>query len=418
MSLPSWLQKFIDWVKSLIKKPDPTPTPNPDPGTINTIPVQTPFMLYGLVNTWMKLSSTDMETWMKAQNAAKLDGIMIEFFGYSEDAWEKNLDKLKAQFLVLLPLARKYGQRIWCVLVNWGDENIKAQSDAWIQDILTWFKANTKPDDFVGFEMAAEWSDSQGQRWCGLAETTLAGYPLGWNKGSRPTSADSKYTAIDYHCASTTDIPTNDKRLFIDCDHSTTISQLSDSGVTSEKFSPTKVSAWATNVFKNNKMSVGLYGYGHKVADTASITALGKVRGTVTPDPAPSTGTPEYVSMTGNKMVKWSDLKETCTATLVSGSASGYALSYTESPTWSSADGMTDGYICSTWVNNGKQIAYYWDCKARQSPYTYVSLHHFSDDGSPIQSVRPKNGDAMGIFFVDQTFTNRSSIAATKYYGN
>jgi hypothetical protein len=428
MKIPSWLQNWIDKIKKWLK---PNPTPNPDPDTINVIPVRSPFIAYGNVNTWMKLSATEMEAWMKAQNAAKLDGIMIEWFGFSEDSWEKNVESLKSQFLVLLPLARKYYQRIWCVLVNWGDDNIKAQSDAWIQDILNWFKANTKPTDFIAFEMAAEWGDDQGARWCGFAETTLAGYPLGWNKGCRPTTADSKYSVIDYHCASTSDIPAYNSKLFIDCDHSITIGQLSDADVTSEKFNPTKVTPWATTVIKDKKMSVGLYGFNHKTFDTETIKALGKIRDAISPEPTPNpTPTPDQdeaahgltdvskVTLVGG--AEWRNASKTVKTTSLTVSGSLYYL-YWELHSWEghngaggNVDGDCDGMVCAVYKRpDGTWMGGKFDhCPKGRTGYQW-ELKHVVDGYKG--HIAPSSGAELGLFIASYDGAERSTIQWTKW---
>jgi len=340
---------IAEWLKKIFGQITTTTTTTY--GGINVIPVRTPYIVYGPVNNWPNLTKADYEVWMKAQNAAKLDGIEIEFFGFSEQTLEKNIETVKAQFLVLLPLARKYYQRIFLNFINWNSEELTKFSDQTIKDLLNWFKDNSLPSDYIAFQLASEWKGDTAERWCGFAETILSGYPLSWNKDSRPTTATDKYAVIDYHPSSTSSIPTNDKRLFINCDHSITIGQLSDAGVTSEKFNPEKVSTWATTVIKDKKMCVGLYGYNHKVADLETIKALGKIREVITPTPVPDPDA-DQTETSHNFSLPYKITKK---IELVSYSASGITVKGDDRSDWKN-DGTCDGESHIYVIRNGQWV--------------------------------------------------------------
>ena len=140
---------------------------------------------------------------------------------------------------------------------------------------------------------------------------------------------------------------------------------------------------------------------------------------TTTIPPAPvivDTNTPAVVMFDG-AAIPWGNLKQTCTALVTAAAPSGYTVDFSDRSNWRSSDGHSDGNICAMWYHNGVMVAYYWDGLSVASPYTYVSLHHLSDNGSPIQSVRPAPGDAFGIFCVDETRTMRSTVSWTTWQG-
>jgi hypothetical protein len=395
--------KIVEFLKKLLNKP----TPNPSP--INNISVKTPFILYGVMNTWMKLSKTEMEEWMKAQNTAKLDGIMIEFFGYSEDAWEKSVTVLNNKFLELLELARKYQQRIFLSLVNWGDDNIKKQSDEWIKDVLNWFKTNTKPSDFVGFQMASEWNDTQGSRWCGFAESILNEFPLSWNHDSRPTTATSKYSVIDYHSASTKDIQTSDKRFLNNCDHSTTLIELAGS-VTAKKFDASKAQAWATTVI-NKGVSVGLYGYAHEKPDYNTIKALGKVRPDDSTPTEPSNDV-DLTKATWQGAFKGPNAKSTVPAKNLNVNGDNISMEW-NLHTWNAGDEYCDGVICCAWKMNDKWNAAYLDyCPKGRTGYKWDCLKNMANSS---YEPKPIKGTECGFFIMSQKLYERSNVLLSKW---
>jgi len=142
------------------------------------------------------------------------------------------------------------------------------------------------------------------------------------------------------------------------------------------------------------------------------------------PDPFPTTTTttvppvegnePERVS-TAEGVVLWKNLQENCKINSWSLDASGFSASYTESVAWPTVDGQTDGYICAVWLHLGETIAAYWDGKAVQSPYKYVSLFHFTNEDSALHDVQPHTGQDIGFFFVSQQNKYRSNIVWGKW---
>jgi hypothetical protein len=62
------------------------------------------------------------------------------------------------------------------------------------------------------------------------------------------------------------------------------------------------------------------------------------------------------------------------------------------------------------WKFDGVWQGEYWDSKAVVSPYKYVSLFHITDPTSPFSGRVPKQGDEVGLYFVDESGRNRSNV--------
>ena len=132
------------------------------------------------------------------------------------------------------------------------------------------------------------------------------------------------------------------------------------------------------------------------------------------PKPNPDRPTPDLIHVAkGN--VLWRNLKESCLISSGVLTSSGFKASYSGNDGWYSKDGHTCGWVCMTWMFNGKPQAEYWDGMSKASPYMYVSLFHITDPTSPFNGRLPKKGQDVGMFFVSEAMTQRSDIAWCKW---
>ena len=256
--MKNWWETITSWFKP---KPTPTPTPTPvDPNLLKG---------YGMVSYWLTL--TDFDALISALKNNRCNCTSIEFFGRYEDNWAAKPDVIKAKFNDLVVAARKQGIKIFVNIMNWGNTTYIANPDSWFQDWLNFIKS-FGPSCFI-VQAASEWHDDKGARWCQMAENTLSGFVLSWNKGSRPSTATSKYAYIDYHSASMSDYGVADKRIVCDTD-SEILNEMENGGVMGQTFIPEKVKQFAFGAFAQGK-GVLLYGYNHKQVDVEAIKALG-----------------------------------------------------------------------------------------------------------------------------------------------
>jgi hypothetical protein len=112
---------------------------------------------------------------------------------------------------------------------------------------------------------------------------------------------------------------------------------------------------------------------------------------------------------------KWSDLSQTCVITAYNINQSRFWASYSGYQDWPSADMQTCGFICMTWESGGVVHGEYWDGMARRDDYGYVSFFHITDPTSPFSGRVPVQGQKVGMFFVSEDNSQRSSVAWTTW---
>ena len=236
---------------------------------------------YGVVNKWMNLSDSDIMELVKYTKSSGGNCVSVELLGSDEG---NNPDKIKKKFKLLINEAKYRDVVVFVNIVNWNYSFLVNQSDAWFQDWLDYLKDFKKGNMVV--QACSEWSDyrnrsstldARAARWCKMAEDTLTGFSLSWNKGSRPSTATSRYAYIDYHSSKVTDLGGIDKRIICNTDHTVILKDIQNGGLYGQTFKTDKIITYATPVLKAGK-SVNLYGYLHTGVDKNAIKTLGKIK--------------------------------------------------------------------------------------------------------------------------------------------
>jgi len=239
---------------------------------------------YGMVNKWINYS--DYDKYMSILEKNGCNATWVEIFGNDEDGWINNTAETKKRFTKFLDAAKDHGIIVFVNIVNWNGKSITAKDDAWFADMVSYIKGLGKDNLIV--QACSEWCDARNrsssmdakaQRWCTLVETELGnnGFKISWNKGSRPSTASSKYSRIDYHARTSTDLAGSDKRFLVTTDTSSILNEIQNGGVGGQTFKTDKMVKFATPVLKAGK-SVALYGYLHSSIDEAAIKALGAIK--------------------------------------------------------------------------------------------------------------------------------------------
>jgi hypothetical protein len=337
--------KFLVGVMPGMFKCKVQPDPGPGPGPV---PVPAGILKgYGRVNYWMTLS--DVDAFMKLLKDSGCNCTHIELFGREEDGWINKQDLIKQQLQNLLASARIYGITVFVNVVNWGSGSLTNQTDSWFQGWLDFIKSLGASNLVV--QAAAEWGDSKAANWCVMMENTLAGFALSWNKGSRPSSASSKYKYLDYHSNTVTDLGPADKRVICNTDTSSILNAMQNGGVLGQTFKPDQVTVFGTNALRAGK-SVILYGFNHKQTDVAAIETLGKIG--VAPDPQPG-GDEASQGLDMAKMVVFGgepvkNARIVSKMTGIDSNTGGFTMRYEPiSPLWKPWDGVCDGLTMFAW---------------------------------------------------------------------
>jgi hypothetical protein len=160
-------------------------------------------------------------------------------------------------------------------MVNWGSTSLTGQSDAWLQGWLDYIKGFGNTHLIV--QVGGEASGDQATRWYAMGEATLTDFVLSYNIGSRPSSASSRYSYIDYHSASIGDNGVTDTRIMCNTD-SGILNDMMEGGVLGQTFKTSKITDFAAIPLKTSGKSVNLYGYAHKVTDINAIITLGSIK--------------------------------------------------------------------------------------------------------------------------------------------
>jgi hypothetical protein len=278
MKIPSWLQKIIDKIKLWINNNTTTTTTTPS-GTTTTTTTPSDsgnptgkLKGYGMVNMWLTLSSSAMESMFKSLKDNGCNMTSIELFGREEDGWINDQNKVKSQFDTFIKLARSYHINVFVDIVNWGSTSLTSKDDAWFQGYLDFLKGYGPSNLIV--QACGEGSGEKATRWYSMMENTLTGFSLSYNMGSRPTTASSRYQYIDYHLASMSDMSPTDSRIIFNTD-SGILNEMMNGGVLGQTFITDKVIQFATPL---KSRSVNLYGYYHKTCDTNAIKTLCSVK--------------------------------------------------------------------------------------------------------------------------------------------
>jgi hypothetical protein len=231
-----------------------------------------PLRGYGMVNYWMTLSDSQMDSFFKCLSDNGVGMTSMELFGHEEDGWINKQNDIKARFDVFVKTARRYDVVVFIDMVNWNSESLIIQDDAWFQGWLDFINAYGPSNMIV--QAAAESSGEKAERWYQMTENTLTTFALSYNMGSRPTTAPDRYQYVDYHCSSMTDIGPNDGRFIANTDHSTILNEMQDGGVNGQTFNTDKIVEFASPVIGQGRI-VNLYGFHHKTYDQNAIRTLG-----------------------------------------------------------------------------------------------------------------------------------------------
>lgn len=135
---------------------------------------------------------------------------------------------------------------------------------------------------------------------------------------------------------------------------------------------------------------------------------------TTQPATVPAGDYPDLTS-TAKGWHKWVDMKETCQITQVDMLSGGPRITSVCNPKWQPYDGKCDGFVCITWMHDGKRQGRYFDWRAVQSPYPYGWKHIMRNkdekgkDGA-FRFERPQKGDKVGLYFLSSDKQCRSNI--------